>query len=104
LPPVITCFSDLESRNLKDLVLIPFSLARDPLRRFAAGTVKSAAFPIADRFEKSGLIQSEHWRIGDLCSETEADAFTSFSRSGSKSPEFRTVIRCLTIAIEDGWH
>ena len=27
-PPVLTCFTDLESRNLKDLVLIPSGLAR----------------------------------------------------------------------------
>ena len=39
---LISCFPDLESNNLKDLVLIPFLLASGT----AAGTRKSAAFAL----------------------------------------------------------
>jgi hypothetical protein len=49
-----TCFPDLESGNLKSLVLIPSCLARDVLSCFAARTRHSAAFPLLIRLRSPG--------------------------------------------------
>jgi hypothetical protein len=39
--PAMTCFPELESRDLKVLVLIPFCRAREELSRFAGGSSKT---------------------------------------------------------------
>jgi hypothetical protein len=47
-------FPDLESSNLKYLVLISSCLARDGLSRFAARTLKSAGFPLQTGLRSPG--------------------------------------------------
>jgi hypothetical protein len=96
----ISCFPNPKLRNLKDLDLISFCLAR-----------ASAALPrelenprhslVADGFERSGLTQSEHWRVGySHSTQSRAPLFLFFDRAANHLNP-KTVIRCLTIAIQD---